>query len=157
MVSCVRHFCSSSQRAKHRGGSGSDVWLRRHVKDKYVQQSSVENYRARSAYKLLEINKSCRVLRRGVTLVECGAAPGAWTQVAASKVGEEGLVVSCDLLDMEDVPGAVTLSGRDFTKQETWREIGDIVGERNIDLVLRSGAPSSPSCANDECFQRHVS
>ena len=137
MVSCVRHFCSSSQRAKHRGGSGSDGWLRRHVKDKYVQQSSVENYRARSAYKLLEINKTCRILRRGVTVVECGAAPGAWTQVATAKVGGEGLVVSCDLLDMEPVSGAVTLPGRDFTNPSTWQEIKSIVGERNIEVVLR--------------------
>ena len=134
----VRHFSTSLQSAKQRGGGGSEGWLRRHVKDKYVLQSTLENYRARSAYKLLEINKSCRILRRGVTVVECGAAPGAWTQVAASKAGEEGLVVSCDLLDMEQVPGAVTLSGRDFTKQETWTEIRNIVGDRNIDIVLRS-------------------
>ena len=134
---CVRHFSTSCQRVKHRGGSGSDGWLRRHVKDKYVQQSSAENYRARSAYKLLEINQSCRILRRGVTVVECGAAPGAWTQVATARVGGEGLVVSCDLLDMDPVPGAVTLSGRDFTNPLTWQEIKSSVGDRNIQVVLR--------------------
>ena len=143
-MSCrpVRYFSTSLHSAKHRGGSGSDGWLRRHVKDKYVLQSSVDNYRARSAYKLLEIDKSCRVLRRGVTVVECGAAPGAWTQVAADRVGQEGLVVSCDLLHMEPVPGAVTLSGRDFTSQQTWTEINNIVGDRNIDLVLSDMAPN---------------
>ena len=135
--SSVRHFCLSCQRSKHRGGSGSDGWVRRHLKDKYVQLSSVENYRARSAYKLLEINKSCRILRRGATVVECGAAPGAWTQVATAKVGGEGLVVSCDLLHMEPVPGAVTLSERDFTNPQTWQEIKAVVGERNIQTVLR--------------------
>ena len=136
-LSSVRHFSISCQRSKHRGGSGSDGWLRRHVKDKYVQQSTVENYRARSAYKLLEINKSCRILRRGVTVVECGAAPGAWTQVATAKVGEEGLVVSCDLLHIEPVSGAVTLPGRDFTNPATWEEIKKVVGDRNIQVVLR--------------------
>ena len=139
MMSCrpVRYFSTSLHTAKHRGGSGSDGWLRRHVKDKYVLQSSVDNYRARSAYKLLEINKSCRILRRGATVVECGAAPGAWTQVATKKVGGEGLVVSCDLLDMEPVPGAITLPGRDFTNPQTWAEIKSLLGNRNISAVLR--------------------
>ena len=137
MFSTARHFSTSRLVTKHRGGSGSEGWLRRHVKDKYVQQSSAENYRARSAYKLLEMNKTCRILRRGVTVVECGAAPGAWTQVATARVGEEGLVVSCDLLDLEPLPGAVMLSGRDFTNPLTWQEIRDVVGQRNIQLVLR--------------------
>ena len=137
MFCSARHLCTSRQLSKHRGGSGSEGWLRRHLKDKYVQQSSVENYRARSAYKLLEINKVCRILRRGVTVVECGAAPGAWTQVATAKVGQEGLVVSCDLLDMEPLPGAVMLSGRDFTNPQTWQEIRAVVGQRNIQVVLR--------------------
>ena len=137
MFSTARHFSTSRLVTKHRGGSGSEGWLRRHLKDKYVQQSSAENYRARSAYKLLEINKVCRILRRGVTVVECGAAPGAWTQVATAKVGEEGLVVSCDLLHMEPVSGAVTLPGRDFTNPATWQEIKSVVGDRNIQVVLR--------------------
>ena len=58
--------------------------------------------------------------------------------MATDKVGGEGLVVACDLLDMEPVTGAVTLPGRDFTKPDTWTEIKDIVGDRNIDIVLRS-------------------
>ena len=70
-------------------------------------------------------------------MVECGAAPGAWTQVATAKVGQEGLVVSCDLLDMEPLPGAVMLSGRDFTNPQTWQEIRAVVGQRNIQVVLR--------------------
>ena len=102
MFSTARHFSTSRLVTKHRGGSGSEGWLRRHVKDKYVQQSSAENYRARSAYKLLEMNKTCRILRRGVTVVECGAAPGAWTQVATARVGEEGLVVSCAGFDPKE-------------------------------------------------------
>ena len=137
MFGSARHFSTSRLVWKHRGGSSSDGWLRRHLKDKYVLQSSRENYRARSAFKLLEINKSCRILRRGATVVECGAAPGAWTQVATAKVGGEGLVVSCDLLHMEPLPGAVILSGRDFTNPLTWQEIRAAVGERNIQVVLR--------------------
>ena len=77
----ARRFSTSFMASKTKGGS-SDAWLKRHVSDPYVVKAGRDNYRARSAYKLLEINKSCRVLRRGDTVVECGAAPGAWTQVS---------------------------------------------------------------------------
>ena len=80
LCSGVRHFSTSLMVSKAKGGS-SGAWLKRHVSDPYVLKAGRENYRARSAFKLLEINKSCRLLRRGDTVVECGAAPGAWTQV----------------------------------------------------------------------------
>ena len=85
LCSGVRCFSTSVVASKAKGGS-SDSWLRRHVSDPYVLKAGRENYRARSAYKLLEINKSCRVLRRGDTVVECGAAPGAWTQVSGCHI-----------------------------------------------------------------------
>ena len=116
--------------------------MKRHVSDPYVINSVKDNYRARSAYKLLEINKSAKIIRRGDTVVECGAAPGAWTQVATSLVGGDGLVVSCDLLNMEPVPGAVLLTNRDFTKVETWREIRSVVGDNKIQVVLSDMAPN---------------
>ena len=76
----VRRFSTSLMASKAKGGS-SNAWLKRHVSDPYVLKAGMDNYRARSAYKLLEINKSYSLLRRGGTVVECGAAPGAWTQV----------------------------------------------------------------------------
>ena len=137
----VRSFSSGAICNKSKGGSSSS-WMKRHVSDPYVINSVKDNYRARSAYKLLEINKSAKIIRRGDTVVECGAAPGAWTQVATSLVGGDGLVVSCDLLNMEPVPGAVLLTNRDFTKVETWREIRSVVGDNKIQVVLSDMAPN---------------
>ena len=81
----VRSFSSGAICNKSKGGSSSS-WMKRHVSDPYVINSVKDNYRARSAYKLLEINKSAKIIRRGDTVVECGAAPGAWTQVATRGV-----------------------------------------------------------------------
>ena len=83
ICSQARRFSTSFVASKTKGGGSSDAWLKRHVSDPYVVKAGRDNYRARSAYKLLEINKRCRVLRRGDTVVECGAAPGAWTQVSS--------------------------------------------------------------------------
>ena len=73
------------------------------MKDPYVLKSTQEDYRARSAYKLLEINAKARLLKPGQTIVECGAAPGAWTQVATKIVSQAGTVVAFDLPDFEPV------------------------------------------------------
>jgi len=118
--------------------------MQRHVKDKYVQQSVEEQYRARSAYKLLEIQRKHRILRPGMVVVECGAAPGAWTQVATQIVGTGGVVVGCDLLHMEPVPGAVILQGRDFTHTDTQRDIRNHLSGRPIGCVLSDMAPNNP-------------
>ena len=85
----IRTFASSAGINKSRSDS-SDAWMRRHVSDPYVVRAGKEGYRARSAYKLLEIQKKTRLLRPGMTVVECGAAPGAWTQVATAVVGNSG-------------------------------------------------------------------
>jgi len=137
-----RNLFTSNVHLKSKGGSGSDTWMKRHVSDPYVIKAGQESYRARSAFKLMEINKSVRILKPGVTVVECGAAPGAWTQVASKLVTKSGLVVACDLLNIEPVPGAIVLPNRDFTKVDTWREIRSELGERSIDVVLSDMAPN---------------
>ena len=85
LCSGVRRFSTSFMASKAKGGS-SNAWLKRHVSDPYVLKTGRDNYRARSAYKLLEINKSYSLLTRGGTVVECGAAPGAWTQVSRNTI-----------------------------------------------------------------------
>ena len=93
LCSGVRRFSTSLMASKAKGGS-SNAWLKRHVSDPYVLKTGRDNYRARSAYKLLEINKSYSLLTRGGTVVECGAAPGAWTQVLTQIIGKQGQNVS---------------------------------------------------------------
>jgi len=96
-------------------------WARRHINDKYVQQSLKDGYRCRSAYKLLQIQEKYKLLEPGLTVMECGCAPGSWSQVAAKLINSgglydqdklDGLLVGCDLLHVESVPGAILLSKR---------------------------------------------
>src|SRR3982074_3557044 len=83
----------------------SKQWLRRHVNDPYVQRSKKEGYRSRSAYKLTEIDDRDKLLKPGMVVVDLGAAPGGWSQVAAKRVGGAGAVIAIDLLPMEPVSG----------------------------------------------------
>jgi len=94
----------------------SKQWLRRHVNDPYVQRSKREGYRSRSAYKLTEIDERDRLFKPGQVVVDLGAAPGGWTQVAAQRVGAKGTVVGIDLLPVEAVPGVVLIQA-DFTSR----------------------------------------
>ncbi len=89
----------------------SKQWLRRHVSDPYVKQAKAQGYRSRAAYKLLELDAKDRVLRAGARVVDLGAAPGGWAQVAAQKVGASGRVVAIDLLEIAPISGVVTLCG----------------------------------------------
>lgn len=90
-------FSTSIQVSKQKKTSSTE-WLKRHTKDPYVKLAHLQDYRARSAFKLIEINKSHKLLKKGMAIVECGAAPGAWTQVATQVAGTSGVVVACDLL-----------------------------------------------------------
>lgn len=92
----------------------SRQWLKRHVTDPYVQRSKREGYRSRSAYKLTEIDERDKVLGRGMTVVDLGAAPGGWSQVAAKRVGTAGKVVAIDLLEMQPIAGVAFVQA-DFT------------------------------------------
>lgn len=83
------------------------AWLRRHVTDTYVRQAKKAGYRSRAAYKLLEIDRRDRLLKPGMTVLDLGAAPGGWSQVAAGKVAPGGKVLAVDLLELAPIPGVV--------------------------------------------------
>lgn len=119
----------------------SGRWLQRHVSDPYVQRSKREGYRARSAYKLLEIDDRDRVLRPGATVVDLGAAPGGWSQVAARRVGPAGRVVAIDLLPMEPVAGVTFVQG-DFASKRALAAVEAALGGRPADVVLSDMAPN---------------
>ena len=125
--------------------ASSHRWLQRHLNDPYVQMAIKDGYRARSAYKLIEIDRQFNILKPGSVTVECGAAPGAWTQVLVKKNGasKKGKVISVDLLDFEPVNGAHILSRADFTHKDTQDEIKVILGGRPIDLVCSDMAPNA--------------
>jgi 23S rRNA (uridine2552-2'-O)-methyltransferase len=90
---------------------GSKQWLRRHVTDPYVRQAKAQGYRSRSAFKLLQIDAKEKILKPGQVVVDLGAAPGGWSQVAAGKVKPTGRVVAVDLLPVAPISGVTALKG----------------------------------------------
>jgi len=124
----------------------SKQWLRRHVNDPYVQRSKREGYRSRSAFKLTEIDERDKLLAPGMVVVDLGAAPGGWSQVAAKRVGARGAVVAIDLLAMEPVSGVTFLRG-DFTNDEGLAAVEVALEGRKADLVLSDMAPNMSGIA----------
>lgn len=119
----------------------SERWLREHFGDAFVRQAQALGLRSRAAFKLLEIDERDRLLRPGQVVVDLGAAPGGWAQVAADKVGKRGRVIALDLLPIEPLAGVTVLQG-DFTEQAVLdRLLGELEG-RAVDLVLSDMAPN---------------
>jgi len=119
----------------------SKAWLREHINDPYVQKAKAEGYRSRAAYKLLELDRKDRLLAPGQLVVDLGAAPGSWSQVAAAKLGTKGRVVAVDLLPMEPLPGVLFLQG-DFREQEILDALLLALGGSKADLVISDLAPN---------------
>jgi len=119
----------------------SKQWLRRHVTDPYVQRSKREGYRSRSAYKLTEIDARDKLLKPGMVVVDLGAAPGGWSQVAVQRAGPSGQVIAIDLLAMEPVAG-VTFVQADFSTAAGLAALERELGRRKADLVLSDMAPN---------------
>jgi len=116
-------------------------WLAEHFDDAYVKRAQQEGWRGRAAFKLLEIDAKDRLLRPGARVVDLGAAPGAWSQVAARAVGAAGCVFALDLLPMEPLDGVTVLHG-DFTEDEPLRALETALGGQPVDLVLSDMAPN---------------
>jgi len=119
----------------------SRAWLHEHVTDAFVQRAKREGYRSRSAYKLLEIARRDRLLARGMTVVDLGAAPGGWSQVAAELVGPQGRVIAVDVLEMSPVAGVTFIHG-DFREPDTLSRLESALGAHAADLVLSDMAPN---------------
>jgi len=119
----------------------SGNWLKEHFDDQYVKQSRVDGYRSRASYKLLEIQEKDRLIKSGMTVVDLGAAPGGWSQVAAQLVGDKGRVVASDILDMDGIAGVEFVCG-DFTEEPVLNELLDLLGADLADLVISDMAPN---------------
>jgi 23S rRNA (uridine2552-2'-O)-methyltransferase len=119
----------------------SKAWMREHINDPYVQKAKSEGYRSRAAYKLMELDQKDRLLAPGQLVVDLGAAPGSWSQVAAAKLGARGRVVAVDLLPMEPLPGVYFLQG-DFREQEVLDALLLALGGSKADLVISDLAPN---------------
>lgn len=115
--------------------------MNEHVKDSYVQRAQKEGYRSRAAYKLLEIDERDHLIKRGMVVVDLGATPGGWSQVAASKVGEGGKVIAVDLLPLHPIHGVEFIQG-DFREDSVMGQIEGKLGGKKIGLVISDMSPN---------------
>ncbi len=119
----------------------SSRWLQEHFNDPYVRKAQAQGYRSRAVFKLLEIQQKDRLLRPGMTVIDLGAAPGSWSQVAAGLVGDKGLLIASDILPMEPLPGVHFVLG-DFREEAVFAALLAVLGDRQADLVISDMAPN---------------
>jgi 23S rRNA (uridine2552-2'-O)-methyltransferase len=121
----------------------SKLWLERQLNDPYVAKAKREGYRSRAAFKLIEIDDKYRLLKSGLTVVDLGAAPGGWSQIAAKRVGapEKGKVIAIDLLEMGEIPG-VTFAQMDFLDNDAPEKLIAMMGGR-ADVVMSDMAANT--------------
>ncbi len=128
----------------------SKNWVNKQRRDTYVRQSKVDGYRARSAYKLIEIDEKFKIFKGGLTVIDIGAAPGSWSQYA-SKVVKNGKIVSIDLKEMEPIDNTVQIKG-DFTEDETQQKIKEFLIGKS-DVVMSDMAVNTTGIKNIDSIQ----
>ncbi|XP_076632131.1 mitochondrial rRNA methyltransferase 2 [Colletes latitarsis] len=128
----------------------SQLWLARQLQDPYVEMAKQENYRCRSAFKLLEINDRFNIFKPGQTVIDCGAAPGSWTQVAVKMTNADGKhngaignVIGIDRLPIYPIEGATLLSRTDFTDAASQDKVMELLKDNKADVVLSDMAPNA--------------
>jgi 23S rRNA (uridine2552-2'-O)-methyltransferase len=128
----------------------SKNWVNKQRRDAYVRQSKVDGYRARSAYKLIEIDEKFKIFKGGLTVIDIGAAPGSWSQYA-SKVVKNGKIVSIDLKEMEPIDNTFQIKG-DFTEDETQQKIKEFLIGKS-DVVMSDMAVNTTGIKNIDSIQ----
>lgn len=119
----------------------SKQWMSEHVNDPFVQLAQKEGYRSRAAYKLLEIDEKDKLLKSGMVVVDLGATPGGWSQIAARKVGDSGKVIALDLLPLHPIHGVEFIQG-DFREDDVLAQLEKSLGGKQIGLVISDMAPN---------------
>jgi 23S rRNA (uridine2552-2'-O)-methyltransferase len=119
----------------------SNRWLEEHVNDPYVKRAQVDGYRARAAYKLLELNTKDKLIRAGNLVVDLGSAPGSWSQIAGRLVGVKGRVIASDILPMDSLENVDFIQG-DFTEESVFTLIMERLGGAQADVVISDMAPN---------------
>ncbi len=119
----------------------SSRWLQEHFKDEYVKRSQQDGYRSRASYKLLEIQEKYRIFKPGMRVLDLGAAPGGWSQVAVKLVSPGGLVIASDILPMDEIESVSFIQG-DFTEKGVYDQIIRALGDAPLDLVISDLAPN---------------
>lgn len=122
-------------------------WLKEHFDDHYVKLAQQQGFRSRASFKLIEIDDKHRLLKPGMTVIDLGAAPGGWSQVASKRIGSKGAIVAVDLLAMDSMADVEIIQG-DFTEQAIFEQIMDALGGKKADLVFSDMAPNISGMAD---------
>jgi 23S rRNA (uridine2552-2'-O)-methyltransferase len=139
-IEAGRNLTTRLRTAKGRT-TASQKWLERQLNDPYVRAAKLAGWRSRAAFKIIELDDKYKLFKPGQRVVDLGAAPGGWTQVAVQRVGESGKVVGLDLLPMDEITGAILLEG-DFQEDAVEKAVLDAMGGP-ADLVLSDMAPNT--------------
>jgi 23S rRNA (uridine2552-2'-O)-methyltransferase len=119
----------------------SKAWMQEHVNDEFVKRAQREGYRARAAYKLMEIDDKDHLIKPGMTIVDLGATPGSWSQVAIQRLQGKGRVIALDLLEMQPIAGVDFIQG-DFREEAILNQLEEMLNGRAVDLVIADMAPN---------------
>jgi 23S rRNA (uridine2552-2'-O)-methyltransferase len=121
--------------------SSSHRWMNEHLNDEYVKKAQKEGYRCRAVYKLIEITDKNQIITKGDRILDLGAAPGGWSQVAAKIVGKTGQIIASDILPIEEIPGVDFLQG-DFTEMSVYKGLLSLTKDQKMNTVLSDMAPN---------------
>ncbi|MCD6046388.1 MAG: rRNA ((2552)-2-O)-methyltransferase [Gammaproteobacteria bacterium] len=122
--------------------ASSRAWLKEHFTDPYVQQAQKLGYRSRASFKLLEIQEKDLIIKPGMTIVDLGAAPGGWSQIAMHLLKDKGKVIALDILPMQPLAGVDFIQG-DFREESVLKQLEKLVENEKIDLVISDMAPNT--------------
>ena len=132
--------------------SSSTRWLARQNNDVYTKQAKQQGYRSRAVYKLKEIQEKDKIFFQGATVVDLGAAPGGWSQLAVEYVGKMGKIVAVDLLPIEPIPGVAIIEG-DFTAEATIDQVLNLLAGKKVDLIICDMAPNFSGISDVDQFR----
>ena len=121
--------------------ASSQRWLDEHHRDEFVRRARAEGLRSRASFKLSELEERYHLFKPGMVVVDLGAAPGGWSQVAAERVGDSGLIVALDMLEMQPLAG-VTVLQADFREPESLESLAQTLAGRSVDFVMSDMAPN---------------
>lgn len=115
--------------------------MQEHVSDEFVKRAQKDGYRARAAYKLIEIDDKDKLIKPGMTVVDLGATPGSWCQVAVQRLKGQGKIIALDILEMQPIPGVLFIQG-DFREEVVLKQLEAAIENKPVDLVIADMAPN---------------
>ncbi len=119
----------------------SKAWMQEHLNDEFVKRAQKEGYRARAAYKLIEIDNKDKLIKPGMTIVDLGSTPGSWSQVAVQRIKGNGKIIALDILDMQAIPNVEFIQG-DFREEAVLKRLLEALNNKPVDLVIADMAPN---------------